>query len=173
MGRNLDYSTSKDYGYSPFYENTGFKTISLGKYVTDAISIYPQNIESLEVINCYNPEPPLMQKFTNAQYAKTIVNIPKGSLKAYQEDNIWGNFWNLIEVDWEAGVETIELDSQLYIRTEGNSIILDNWNNNKLITIFNLNGQCLYSGYDSIISDLPKGLLIIKIGNQSKKVLIP
>ena len=175
LGRNLDYPTSQYDSYSPFYENTGFKTISLGKYVTDAKSIYPEKIEqgSLEVINCYNPEPPLMQTFTNVQYANVIVNIPKGSLKAYQEDNSWGNFWNFIEVDWESGIETIELDSQLYIRTEGNSIILDNWNNKKLITIYNLNGQCLYSGYDSIISNLPKGLIIIKIGTQSKKILIP
>ena len=97
LGRNLDYETSKDYGYSPFYENTGFKTISLGKYVTDARSIYPQKQESLEVINCYNSEPPLMRSFTNAQYANIIVNIPKGSLKAYKEDDVWGNFWNLIE----------------------------------------------------------------------------
>ena len=173
LGRNLDYPTSGNYGYSPFYENTGFKTISLGNYVTDAKSIYPQKIERLEVINCYNPEPPLMQSFTNVQYATTIVNVPKGCLEVYQTDSIWGKFWNLNEIDWEAGVETVESDSQLNFRIEESSIILDNPNNNKLITVYNLNGQCLYSGYGSVISDLPNGLLLIKIGNQSKKIFIP
>ena len=173
LGRNLDYPTGGHNGDSPFYKNTGFKTISLGNYVTNADSIYPQKIESLEVINCYNPEPPFILSFTNVQYATIIVNVPKGCLEVYQTDSIWGKFWNLNEVDWEAGVETVESDSQLNFRIEESSIILDNPNNNKLITVYNLNGQCLYSGYDSVISDLPNGLLLIKIGNQSKKIFIP
>lgn len=98
LGRNLDYPTSSKYGFSPFYKNNKIKTIDIGKYVTNAQSIYPsQNEETLTEINCYNPFPPEMRNFSYYQYNTIKVNIPVGSLEEFQNDKIWGNFIYLKE----------------------------------------------------------------------------
>ena len=97
LGRNLDYPAGNFYGISPFYENKDFKTISIGQYVTSAKSLYPEESNALEVINCYSFLPPIINSFSNVQYSTTIVNIPIGSLKNYKEDEIWGKFWNIHE----------------------------------------------------------------------------
>ena len=96
LGRNLEYN------YSPFSVNTGFKTVSLGEYVTDATSLYLSKSEGLETITCYNPNPPRIRDFTNFQYATLEVIVPNGALDAYKSADVWKNFWNLREAETSA-----------------------------------------------------------------------
>lgn len=179
LGRNLDYYTYVDsgdvinYGYSPFFENRDLETISLGKYVTDAMSIYPENKDLLKLINCYNPEPPLINGFTEEQYENVIVNIPEGTLEAYQNDEVWGKFWNFNEsLPNETSIDSPTLNEILHYRIEGDSIIFDYLNDNQIVKVFNIDGQLVYQGSDTIIKGLKKGLYIIKVGKYTQKILI-
>lgn len=92
IGRPINY-----YYDSPFDNNINLKNISLGKYVQEAKYIYPEKIENLEVINCYSSIPPVMLEFTSQQYNNTSVNVPIGSLKAYEENLPWQYFRNIEE----------------------------------------------------------------------------
>lgn len=96
LGRNISIPTLA-FDSGPFVDNTEFKTISIGQNVLSASTLYPSESKDLEMINCYGTTPPKINKFTNVQYADLIVNIPVGSLSAYQNAEIWGNFWNLTE----------------------------------------------------------------------------
>lgn len=40
------------------------------------------------------------------------VYVPQGSLSAYQNADVWKNFWNLQEFDPTTGVETIKADGK-------------------------------------------------------------
>ena len=91
LGRNIEESEEG------FKSNSQIKTLTLGKYVIDAEFIYPQKNENLEVINCYNPDPPKIREFSNVQYVNIVVNIPLGSIEKYQKNSIWCKFWNIQE----------------------------------------------------------------------------
>lgn len=85
LGRDLSDSYN-----SPFYENNQFIEISFGKYVTRAQNIHLYSCDNLEVINSYNTTPPYISTCTNLQYMNLPVNIPIGSIEAYQKIHTGG-----------------------------------------------------------------------------------
>ena len=89
LGRNLSDKNS------PFDDQKQFKEISFGKYVIETYNIELYNCDNLEVINSFNPNPPYISSCTKSQYMNVIVNIPIGSITAYQNDSQWRAFWNL------------------------------------------------------------------------------
>lgn len=156
LGRNLNYSTSKNFDDSPFYNNTELNTISLGRYVTDGQMFYPQQLEALQTINCYSETPPEMRYFTQDQYSSIIVNIPTGTLDTYKDDDVWGNFWNLIE----------KFDEN------SNAVVNQIIYNSDLVLVYDIQGKYIGSVNSDSLSTLNKGLYIIKRGNQTSKIII-
>ncbi len=110
IGRELDYEDSEPYGYHPFFNcKENIIEIAFGKYITN-IPDYTKDFSNLETITLYNPTPPSVRlDFTNAQYMNVNVYVPKGSLEAYQQADVWKNFWGLQEKDL-AGIETVVAD---------------------------------------------------------------
>ena len=107
-----------------FFPNT-LKQIIIGDYVdnidvllmsnqkvTSSLSHYPNLVVAqfgvnlhqlpsmadnklLEMLSTSSTVPPTANPFTNSQYMDLNVEIPIGSLNAYQEAPIWKNFWNI------------------------------------------------------------------------------
>lgn len=104
IGRELDYE------YSPLFYTVYRTEIAFGKYIQQ-IPLSLRNFSNLETITLYNPTPPNVSSsyFTNAQYMNMNVYVPKGSLKAYQQADVWKNFWGLQEKEL-TGIETVVAD---------------------------------------------------------------
>ena len=124
-----------------FFSNT-LKKIVIGDYVnnidvllmynqkkTSSLSHYPNLIvaqfgvnlpqlpsmaenELLEKLSTSSTVPPTVNPFANSQYMDLNVEVPEGSLNAYQEAPIWKNFWNLSQN--ESLLHCIEVDGILY-----------------------------------------------------------
>ncbi len=83
--------------------------IAFSKYITN-IPSYVGEFSKLETITLYNPTPPSVDcSFRNAQYMNMNVYVPKGSLEAYQQADVWKNFWGLQEKNL-TGIETVVTD---------------------------------------------------------------
>lgn len=70
------------------------------------------NNELLESLAISSTVPPTVNPFANSQYMNLNVEVPQGSLNAYQEAPIWKNFWNLSQN--ESLLHCIEVDGILY-----------------------------------------------------------
>lgn len=126
-------------------------------YIDDAF----QNC-NLDTITCVSTIPPTCKSFPNNMYLTTVVRVPFGTLQTYKNADIWKNFWNIIELpsDYNMGAINEIYDSS-------------NWDDNKKIDIYNLNGYTIRN--NSTISELktlPSGFYIIKSGGKSLKVKI-
>lgn len=72
------------------------RTLIIGKSISKVPPIKMFEIESLRV---KNPVPPKAEGFLEKVYLNTTLYIPKGSLEAYQNADIWKNFWTIKEVE--------------------------------------------------------------------------
>ena len=126
---------------STFFPNT-LKQIIIGDYVnnvdvllmynqktTSSLSHYPNLMAAqfgvnlpqlpsmaendlLEKLSTSSTVPPTVNPFANSQYMDLNVEVPEGSLSAYQEAPIWKNFWNLSQN--KSLLHCIEVDGILY-----------------------------------------------------------
>lgn len=69
------------------------------------------------------------------------------------------------------GLENI-IAEQVLISTDDKIITIKGSTNDSIITIYNLNGQCVYHGTDTIVSVNTKGMYIIRIDGKFYKVII-
>ena len=87
-------------GSNAFLGCTGLKDLTLGSNLTTIEDNAFKNCDSLMELNIKNYIPPTYGTgFSAANYINTIVYVPTGSLKKYQEVEPWKNFWNLCEKD--------------------------------------------------------------------------
>ena len=56
-------------------------------------------MNSVDSIISFCQKPPKIGKVEESSFIKAIVVVPKGSLSAYQQDEVWGKFWNLQEAN--------------------------------------------------------------------------
>ena len=101
LGRKLSYQTGSYYGYSPFYNKTTLKSVSIGNSVTSIGESAFDNCASLEYIYVIAETPPSFydSSFTKDHYMDAVLYVPIGCLEAYQNADKWRNFWDIREFD--------------------------------------------------------------------------
>ena len=109
IGRNLDYNTSSNCGYSPFYNKKTLKSVIIGNSVTSIKTNAFKNCDMITGIYLLGTTPPAVgnNNFTNSQYMNLTIYVPQGTLDAYQNANVWKNFWNIYE---EGTTETPDVE---------------------------------------------------------------
>lgn len=107
-----------------------------------------------------NPTPPTggSNSFTNQQYIDANVYVPQGSLAAYQAADPWLNFWNIQEID-PTGIDNVSVDNEPFVTIE-DGVIKINKQGSQPVSVYTVDGQCVYTGTDNTISNLAKGLYI-------------
>ncbi len=94
------------------FKRCGLTSITIGNSVTSIGKWAFDGCTSLTDLYTLNPIPPTISNdFTNKQYMDIDVYVPQGSLSAYQNADVWKNFWGLQEFD-PTGVETIRADGK-------------------------------------------------------------
>ena len=94
-----------------------------------------------------------------------------GTKADYEAVDPWRNFWTIEETDFTAGVEDAVQGEEVEVATDGNSIVVTGDSAGR-IEVYSVNGQCVYSGYETTISGLVKGVYVVKVNNKTYKVLL-
>lgn len=96
--------------------------------------------------------------------------MPTGCLAAYEAVDPWRNFWNIEEMDFGGIDETMVDDDNPQISVENGVIFIGNTDENPLVEVFDISGKNVFSGYGSVVSDLAKGIYVVKAGSNVVKV---
>lgn len=98
-----------------------------------------------------------------------VVYVPKGSLAAYQADDVWKKFWDIREM--ESGIDAVSKDTVRVFAHDGLIEVLGE-NGGSHVAVYDIGGRLVYSGNDSKISIAAKGVYIVKVGSKSTKVFL-
>ena len=104
-------------------------------------------------------------------FPKETLYVPVGTKVDYEAVDPWRNFETIEEYDFKVGVEDVEHGEEIAVVTDGNSIVITGDNAGR-IEVYSVNGQCVYSGYETTISGLGKGVYVVKVDNKTYKVLL-
>ena len=95
IGRNISYSSEKSYGYSPFYNKTTLKSITISNSVTSIGDYAFYYCSGLTNIECKAKNPPTLGENVFSNYSASLI-IPLGSYNKYNETEVWNKF-NIID----------------------------------------------------------------------------
>lgn len=176
LGRNLDYETGEEYGYSPFYDVTTLTDVTIGSMVTDVKSLYwrryVDNLKTLQ-LQCATPPTVNDEGFDDYQYANLNVYVPEGSLDAYKADDVWKNFLNLWEGD-PTGISGVEALGGQGVKVDNGNIVVDNATGR--VSVYDAAGTLVKSvmpdGNRVEIAVPSRGVYIVRAGGKAVKVAL-
>lgn len=137
---------------------------------------YSPNIRKVDVLALNPPEYPEVidgEDYTGIVstevYEKAVLSVPTGSLEAYRSADGWKNFKNIQEKDF-GGVYGIENDA-VSVTAKGGSIEIGGAANTR-VEVYNLAGQLVYSGTETTVGGLARGIYIVRVNGQAFKVAL-
>lgn len=128
----------KTLGNSVLANCSSLQEVTFGCYLSSIGNNALLGCSSLSTINIRNATPPSYKTgFSSQEYINTTINIPFGSLSAYQDSEPWKNFWNLKERD--SLISMFEVDEIQYLVLSGDNvqIIGETLSSQKSLTIKN------------------------------------
>ena len=132
-----------------------------------------QGCSGLTEIHCKSPQPVTINAsvFNNVNTTTCKLYVPKGSYTAYWLAPGWSDFKNIIEEDATA-IQTINKDIAS-IHSISNGIYIDA-KETASIVVYNLSGQTVYQNVinGSTEITLNKGVYIVRVNNESQKVIV-
>lgn len=155
-------------GYEAF-QWTSIKTITIPPSV-ESIGSDAFDCETMAQVKSTGTIPPSIQDdtFTTDCYINGTLFIPKGTLSAYKATR-WNNFLNIQEMDF-GGVDSVKDDAVSVTAKDGSIIV--NGTDNAVAEVYNLSGQLVYSGTDTVINVPSKGIYIVRVSGQTFKVIL-
>lgn len=166
VGRNFTDDTNIS-----FADRKSLLELTIGKNVSEMKYSF-SGCNNLAEINSKKPVPPVINDdtFDLMQFIYSKLNIPVGSLSAYQNADYWKNFFNISEKDF-AGIKSINIGTIEVISKDG-CIYVNGIRGYEQIEVYAMNGQLVYKGLDIVIPVLLKGYYVVKVKGEVFKVLI-
>ena len=149
------------------------KTLVLGENI-ERISKY-LSCPFTDIYIKTNVPPTVSGSFANKTYLYANLYVPIGSMEAYQNAEVWKNFWNIKEWDPSSdatSISSIKDNAGMEIFVEGMSIRIESADNSVPIRVYNASGSLVYQGIERVISVNNAGLYIVLAGEQTKKVMV-
>ena len=160
------------------FNECNLKTIVLGVEV-NTIEKYAFYSTNLTDITSLNPEPP---HFDNDSYYapkvsdffghvadKATLYVPKEALKSYMNSDVWKEFRKIKAIE-NGNVRDVADDAVSVSAQDGNIVV--SGTDNAVIEVYNLSGQLVYSGTDTVINVPSKGIYIVRVSGQTFKVIL-
>ena len=160
-----------------FRNCTYLTNLTIGSSVAEIRQSALEGCSNIKKIQALNPIPPVINTtnqdcFSNSTFIDAIVYVPKGSLSAYQNADVWKKFWNLQETE-TSGIFNINNDRQQNIWVENGNIIIDKTDGN--VTIYNASGEVIRTVNSKSRVEIPvhaKGVYIVKTKDNTVKVAL-
>ena len=109
-------------------------------------------------------------RFSDDVLKNAILYVPTGTLAAYEKVEPWRDFWNIEEMDFSGVEETAADGREPQISVENGIIRIGNTEGNPFVEVFDISGKNVFSGNDTTVSGLAKGIYIVKVGANVVKV---
>lgn len=155
-----------------FWSCSGMKSVVIGSGV-NSIGHIAFGRCNLESVYCKAITPPTTTDEFNSETLKGTLFVPKGTKEAYSSANHWMDFQNIIEIDdkdFPTSITTTVVNGDDFsISADGNTINVHSTGSSD-IKIYTTDGNCVYSGSETTISNLPRGVYIVKCGDKAKKI---
>ncbi len=156
-----------------FGDCTSLTKVNISESVTSiGLSVF-SNDENITTIYSLNPKPPTCYNsscFASNVYANATLYVPKGSLEAYQEADVWKKFRNTEETE-VTGISGVSAEAQATVRTDNGCIAVDGASG--LVSVYDLSGAMISSvrAEGSVEIAVPRGgVYIVKVNGQTVKV---
>ena len=150
---------------------TNIKTIIYG----DSIAEINYPVTTASEIYLRSATPPETAEWENSNYLNSILYVPQGTLAAYQQADVWKNFWDIREWDsttTDIKSPTIDNTDAADVSIDGKQVTVTTNNPGTRVQIYNTDGVLVYDGKEGTVNIGTPGLYIIKAGNQTKKLLV-
>lgn len=108
--------------------------------------------------------------FIGNPYEDAVLYVPEGCKEAYEKVDPWRNFWTIEEFD-ATGISSVTVNGGQFVTVDGGTIKVDNAGG-QAVNVYTVGGQCVYSGTDSTISNLAKGVYVVKSGDNVAKIIL-
>ena len=168
IGNSVTSIGSYAFGYC-----TGLTSITIPNSVTSIVDYAFSDCTGLTEIHCKNPQPITIDTGVFSRVNKTTCElyVPKGSYTAYWLAYVWSAFKNIIEEDATA-IQAINKDIAS-VHSISNGIYIDT-KETASIVVYNLSGQTVYQDVvnGSTEITLDKGVYIVRVNNESQKVIV-
>lgn len=127
----------------------------------------------VNIIESYQKNPPTIGYFTDNQYKRIKVFVPRGALDAYKADPSWREFLNVEEADFDDVIPNVISDSCDCQSVIGGIQLTaakpTNYN------VYSVDGSLLTSGQvstGSIVIPMVSGVYFVKLGDASYKLSV-
>lgn len=162
---------------SMFRNCTNLTNLTIGSSVAEIRQSALEGCSNIKKIQALNPIPPVINTtnqdcFSNSTFIDAIVYVPKGSLSAYQNADVWKKFWNLQETE-TSGIFNVNNERPQNIWVENGNIIIDKTDGN--VTIYNASGEVIRTVNSKSRVEIPvhaKGVYIVKTKDNTVKVAL-
>ena len=129
----------------------------------------------LTSVYCPSQTPPILKNtnvFANNTLKGTLY-VPIGCKGAYEKVDPWRNFWNIEEMEF-TGVDDIFGDDDNVTVSVVNGEIFINGTDAyiPMVEVYTINGACIYRGSDTRISNLARGVYVVRVGSKTIKVVL-
>lgn len=114
-------------------------------------------------------------EFPNSTYMNTTLYVPIGCKEAYQQADVWKNFFDIVEGEPapEADVPVVGVDqNQPVVLVDNGCINISGLNEMETVRIYDVHGRLVYSGNESNIRLNRTGMFILKGDTFSHKVIL-
>lgn len=127
--------------------------------------------DNIKTVYCKPTVPPIVgsRVFTTVVFENAELCVPTGSADEYRLADEWRNFLNISETDF-GGIADLSADNVTVTVINGNIVI--NCNYETSVQVYNISGQLIYNGTDSVIAGLANGIYIVKVAGQTFKVAL-
>ena len=159
-----------DYAFSDC-ENLSSITIGSNVLTIGAEAFYRCNFLSLVYCKPSTPPTIVASSFGSDIPESAILYVPFGSKSAYENDEYWTAF-TYIEEKEMSGISSAIADKDMDVSVENGNIVINGVIDNENVGVYNVNGQCVYSGTATTIPVNTKGLYIVKVNGKSFKVML-
>ena len=149
------------------------KEVTIGSEVKEIDASFELSLANdLKNITIYANTPPKTNwYFYNNLLMSVKVKVPKGTKEAYQNSDSWKGFWNIEEMEISSGLTNNSI-SKISMYVFNNCLIISNKDELSVVKIFNLQGVLMRETNESEIHELPSGIYIVTVENQSFKIAI-
>ena len=153
---------------------SSLKTVELGSGIESIAMMAFLGAEAITEFTCHAIVPPtftatFVPVFSDMIYNVATLIVPEGSVEAYKNAEVWGDFSNITSLSDSVGIIDNQTQQDVLIYSNSNTIYFDG-----LITeyqIFNISGVMVYQGSETAVT-LSNGIYIVRINNQVKKVVL-
>ena len=162
-----------------FYHSRNLQTLESNGWGTLSKEAFSssQNISKI-IMRCSKPPKlvdddiyPSNMGFDTKLLKTATVYVPKGSLEAYRNANGWKWFDNIVEGDYEAGVDAVPDNGGIAVAATGDGIEVSGADEEAVAEVYTVSGQLVYRGTERQIP-VSKGIYIVRIAGKALKVAV-